>query len=143
MTDTVKQSEVNDAIWAACDTFRGVVDAGSYKDYILVALFLKYVTDVWNDHRAAYAREFADLPEDQRDIRIERRMRNERFQLPVIEIKDEAGAVVDRFRASFDSLKARKDRANIGELFNIVLEHIEDANKKKLDGVFRNIDFNS
>ena len=143
MTDTVKQSEVNDAIWAACDTFRGVVDAGSYKDYILVALFLKYVTDVWNDHRAAYAREFADLPEDQRDIRIERRMRNERFQLPVIEIKDEAGAVVDRFHASFDSLKARKDRANIGELFNIVLEHIEDANKKKLDGVFRNIDFNS
>ena len=46
MTDTVKQSEVNDAIWAACDTFRGVVDAGSYKDYILVALFLLSLTDV-------------------------------------------------------------------------------------------------
>jgi type I restriction enzyme M protein len=32
---------------------------------------------------------------------------------------------------------------NIGELINIVLDHIEVSNKNKLEGVFRNIDFNS
>lgn len=35
------RSLVNRTAWAACDTFRGVVDAGQYKDYILVMLFLK------------------------------------------------------------------------------------------------------
>ena len=33
--------------------------------------------------------------------------------------------------------------ANVGELINIALEAIETANKEKLEGVFRNIDFNS
>lgn len=27
---------MNNAAWAACDTFRGVIDAANYKDYILV-----------------------------------------------------------------------------------------------------------
>ena len=35
MSDKLTQQEVNQAAWAACDTFRGVVDAGQYKDYIL------------------------------------------------------------------------------------------------------------
>lgn len=48
MTD--KLSQVNAIAWAACDTFRGVVDPAQYKDYILVMLFLKYISDLWNDH---------------------------------------------------------------------------------------------
>ena len=50
MTDQLTQQQVNQTAWAACDTFRGVVDAGQYKDYILVMLFLKYISDLWNDH---------------------------------------------------------------------------------------------
>ena len=46
MTDVirseVKQEQINNAVWAACDTFRGPIDAANYKDYILVMLFLKY-----------------------------------------------------------------------------------------------------
>ena len=49
MNDGITQSQVNQTAWAACDTFRGVVDAGQYKDYILVMLFLKYISDLWND----------------------------------------------------------------------------------------------
>ena len=49
MTDGITQSQVNQTAWAACDTFRGVVDAGQYEDYILVMLFLKYISDLWND----------------------------------------------------------------------------------------------
>ena len=45
MTDQLTQQQVNQTAWAACDTFRGVVDAGQYKDYILTLLFVKYVSD--------------------------------------------------------------------------------------------------
>jgi type I restriction enzyme M protein len=45
--------------------------------------------------------------------------------------------------ASFYDLYEARNEANIGELINIALERIEDANKAKLEGVFRNIDFNS
>lgn len=142
--DTLKQSQVNNAVWAACDTFRGVVDAANYKDYILVMLFLKYVSDVWRDHYAEFEKEFANLPPSQRTERIQRRLRNERFQLPVVELKDkDTNSVVESFPATFDSLHERRDRPNIGELINIVLEAIEEANRAKLEGVFRNIDFNS
>jgi type I restriction-modification system DNA methylase subunit len=43
MTDKITQQQINNAVWTACDTFRGVIDSGSYKDYILVTLFLKYI----------------------------------------------------------------------------------------------------
>ena len=33
MTERITQSQVNQTAGAACDTFRGVVDAGQYKDY--------------------------------------------------------------------------------------------------------------
>ena len=29
------QEEINRVVWKACDTFRGVIDSGQYKDYIL------------------------------------------------------------------------------------------------------------
>ena len=45
-----KQREIEAVLWAACDTFRGVVDASEYKNYILVMLFLKYISDVWAEH---------------------------------------------------------------------------------------------
>ena len=37
----------------------------------------------------------------------------------------------------------QRNAANVGEVINTVLDEIEDSNKEKLDGVFRNIDFNS
>ena len=45
--------------------------------------------------------------------------------------------------ASFYDLHAQRNEPNIGELINIALEKIEDQNRAKLEGVFRNIDFNS
>ena len=124
MTDQISQSRINQTVWSACDTFRGVIDAGQYKDYILVMLFLKYISDLWNDHMAAYERRFG---ED--DMRIRRRMERERFVLPE--------------GAGFYDLYEQRNEANIGERINIALEQIEEANRAKLEGVFRNIDFNS
>jgi type I restriction enzyme M protein len=45
--------------------------------------------------------------------------------------------------ASFQDIWERRDADNLGELIDIALDAIEEANKAKLDGVFRNISFNS
>jgi len=65
MTGKIEQKDINNAAWAACDTFRGVVDPSQYKGYILVMLFLKYISDVWEDHYEEYRnRRLKQLLED-------------------------------------------------------------------------------
>ena len=54
MPDAISQDEINGILWRACDTFRGTVDPSEYKNYILVMLFVKYVSDVWRDRYEAY-----------------------------------------------------------------------------------------
>jgi len=41
----IKKSELYSKLWKSCDELRGGMDASQYKDYILVLLFIKYVTD--------------------------------------------------------------------------------------------------
>ena len=41
----LKKSELYSSIWKMCDELRGGMDASQYKDYVLVLLFVKYVTD--------------------------------------------------------------------------------------------------
>ncbi len=125
----VTQADINNIVWKACDTFRGVIDPAQYKDYILTMLFIKYVSDVWKDKQAQYATKY-----DGDQQRIERALRHERFKLPP--------------HCTFDYLYELRNEANIGELINIALEALEEANRDKLSGedgsgVFRNIDFNS
>jgi type I restriction enzyme M protein len=60
--------------------------------------------------------------------RIALRLKNSRFNLPE--------------GTSFDELILKKDEDNIGELINIALHRIEDANGERLEGLFT-IDFNS
>jgi type I restriction enzyme M protein len=120
----IDQGEINAILWKACDTFRGTIDPSEYKNYILVMLFLKYISDVWAEH---YAQLRAQHGDD--DRRIRRQLQYERFVLP-------AGS-------DYYTLYDQRNAANLGELINVALEAIEGDNKEKLDGVFRNIDFNS
>lgn len=124
MSTQINQDDINAILWKACDTFRGTVDASEYKNYILVMLFVKYVSDVWQEHYDALKEKFGDDEE-----MILRRLQRERFVLPQ--------------GCSFQYLYDQRGEANIGEVINIALEQIEEANKQKLSGVFRNIDFNS
>jgi type I restriction enzyme M protein len=41
----VKKSELYSSLWASCDELRGGMDASQYKDYVLVILFIKYISD--------------------------------------------------------------------------------------------------
>ena len=120
----INQAEINAIAWKACDSFRGVVDPAEYKNYILVMLFVKYLSDVWQDHYEQYEKELKGDKE-----LIKRKMSRERFFMPE--------------HSLFKNLYKERDASNLGEIINTALDDIEEHNKAKLEGVFRNIDFNS
>jgi type I restriction enzyme M protein len=41
----IKKSELYSSLWKSCDELRGGMDASQYKDYVLVLLFVKYISD--------------------------------------------------------------------------------------------------
>lgn len=43
----IKKSELYSSLWASCDLLRGGMDSSQYKDYVLVMLFIKYISDKW------------------------------------------------------------------------------------------------
>jgi len=120
----ISQDEINNILWKACDTFRGVVDPSEYKNYILVFLFIKYLSDLWKDKKEQYENQY-----NNDKTRVKRALARERFTLPE--------------NCDYDFLYESRNENNIGELINISLEQIEENNKIKLENVFRNIDFNS
>lgn len=126
--DKISQDSVNKALWAACDTFRGTISADTYKDFILTMLFLKYISDVWQDHYDSYQAQYGDEPE-----LIEEMMKNERFVLPK--------------EASFYALYERRHEPGNGERIDQALHAIEEANGTKLKdagkSVFQDISFNT
>jgi len=95
MPDHISQQEINDTLWRACDTFRGTLDPAQYKDYLLVMLFLKYVSDVWTDKREELERKHGGDK-----VRLERALAREPFVVPA----------ESHFRYLYD----RRDAPNIG-----------------------------
>jgi len=49
----IKKSELYSALWESCDQLRGGMDASQYKDYVLVLLFVKYVSDKYAGQKHA------------------------------------------------------------------------------------------
>ena len=49
----VKKSELYSSLWKSCDELRGGMDASQYKDYVLVLLFVKYVSDKYAGDKKA------------------------------------------------------------------------------------------
>jgi type I restriction enzyme M protein len=49
----VKKSELYSSLWRSCDELRGGMDASQYKDYVLVLLFVKYVSDKYAGQKDA------------------------------------------------------------------------------------------
>ena len=120
----INQDTINAAVWSACDTFRGTVDPSIYKDYVLTMLFLKYISDVWQDHYEVYAKEHGDHPE-----LITELLKNERFVLPP--------------SANYYALHDARHQPGNGERIDKALHAIEETNITKLRDVFQDISFNS
>ena len=49
----IKKSELYSSLWKSCDELRGGMDASQYKDYVLVLLFVKYISDRYAGKRDA------------------------------------------------------------------------------------------
>ncbi len=128
MNTPISQDAINKALWAACDTFRGTVSADTYKEFILTMLFLKYISDVWQDHYDKYKEEHGDEPE-----LITEMMKNERFVLPD--------------GSSFYTLYEKRHEPGNGERIDKALHALEEANGTKLrdasKSVFQDISFNT
>ncbi|MDY0274092.1 MAG: type I restriction-modification system subunit M [Desulfomicrobium sp.] len=128
MNTPISQDSINKTLWNACDTFRGTISADTYKDYILTMLFLKYISDVWQDRHEKYISQYSDEPE-----LIAELMKNERFVLPP--------------SASFYALYEQRHEPGNGERIDQALHAIEEANGTKLKdagkSVFQDISFNT
>lgn len=118
------QDIINNVVWKACDTFRGTMDSSQYKDYILSMLFVKYLSDFYKEKRELISAKYDGDIE-----RINRALEREKF------ILDDS--------CTFVYLLKNKEVDNLGEIINKALAKIEEDNIEKLEGIFRNVDFNS
>lgn len=113
-TQRITQTDLESYLWGAAVLLRGLIDAGDYKGYIFPLVFLKRISDVWDEeHAAALARydgdaDLADLPE------------NYRFTVP-------DGAHWNDIRAT---------TTNVGRALVTAMRAIESANPDTLVGVF-------
>lgn len=113
MSSRITQRELENYLWGAAVILRGLIDAGDYKQYIFPLVFLKRISDVYDEeHAAALAtygdEELADLPE------------NHRFSIP-------DGCHWDDVRSVTENIGATVLRA---------MRAIESANPDTLPGVF-------
>jgi type I restriction enzyme M protein len=116
----ISQNEINSLALKACDTFLGVVDPSEYKNYVLVFLFINYLSDVYKDRLEAHKKKHKGDKQ-----KIIRALSREWFAVPK--------------NSSFDFIYEYSNESIVGEIINIALEAIEEKNKGKLDGVFMNI----
>ncbi|WP_426716801.1 N-6 DNA methylase [Corynebacterium auriscanis] len=114
MSKRITQRELENYLWGVAVVLRGLIDAGDYKQYIFPLVFLKRLSDVYDEERAAALdiydgdEELADLPE------------NHRFVIP-----DGAHWA--------DIRKVTKD---VGKAIKDAMRAIEAANPDTLPGVF-------
>ena len=121
---SITQEELNSTLYAAADSSRTALDGGVYKNYVLVMLFYKYLSDLSKKQHDKYKKRFGDD-----EVRIQEKMKADRFYLPA--------------NTSFDYIYSIVEQDNIGEEINKVLDKIEDHNKSKLEGILTSLDFNS
>lgn len=114
MSRRITQRELESYLWGAAVLLRGLIDAGDYKQFIFPLVFLKRLSDVYDEERAAALEvydgdeELADLPE------------NHRFAVP-------DGAHWDEIR---------RVTTNVGPAILRAMRAIESANPDTLPGVF-------
>jgi type I restriction-modification system DNA methylase subunit len=118
MTEQISQRDLENYLWGAAVILRGLIDAGDYKQYIFPLVFLKRISDVYDEEHATALdtygdEELADLPE------------NHRFAIPTGCHWSDVRAVTE----------------NIGATVLRAMRAIESANPDTLLGVFSDGDW--
>ncbi len=112
----VKKTELYSSLWASCDALRGGMDASQYKDYILILLFMKYVTDKFKGKKYSDIQVFSKAEDTNSD-------------------KEK------RVGCSFDDFVALKNKKNIGEGMDKIIACLAE-NNDSLKGVIDIVHFN-
>ncbi|MBW2184479.1 MAG: type I restriction-modification system subunit M N-terminal domain-containing protein, partial [Deltaproteobacteria bacterium] len=107
-------------LWKSADILRGHIDAADYKNYIFGLLFLKRISDVFNEEAEKIMQETGDKKIAYKDPDYHD------FSVPD--------------RARWDYLKSLTQ--NIGDAINKANESFEEENPESLEGVLSVVDFN-
>ncbi len=128
MSDKLTRDQLNAKLWAAADILRGSIDSSDYKQFIFGLLFLKRLSDRF---------------EEEAQIILQRELKHgvstEEANAIAYEDADEHPFFVPQ-RARWEELK--KLSQNIGEGLNKACAVLEEANGAKFEGVLLSIDYN-
>jgi type I restriction enzyme M protein len=110
----VSLSELEAHLWQSANILRGPIDQADFKSYVFPLLFLKRISDVYDE-------EFQEaLDESDGDVDYASFAENHRFQVPD--------------GAQWDALRERAE--NVGQAIQQAMRSIEQANPNKLYGIF-------
>ena len=115
--DKIDLNTLKSYLWESANILRGNIDASDYKNYIFGLLFLKRLSDVFDEERDGLKIEdHVDLTDPD----------NYTFDVPE--------------KAHWSYLKTLTQ--NLGEAINKADEALEEANPETLEGVLSTVDFN-
>jgi type I restriction enzyme M protein len=128
----IKKSELYSSLWKSCDELRGGMDASQYKDYILILLFVKYVSDKYGGNANSLidvpaGGSFADMVAAKGDK----------------EIGDKVNKIIGRLADANDSLKGAINVADFNDEEKLGKGKEMVDRLTKLVAIFEGLDFGS
>ena len=128
----IKKSELYSSLWKSCDELRGGMDASQYKDYVLILLFVKYVSD-----------KYAGNPSALIDVPTGGGFANMVAAKGDKEIGDKLNKIIGRLADANDSLKGAINVADFNDEEKLGKGKEMVDRLSKLVSIFEGLDFGS